>query len=282
MLSLAVSWIYGTNTTTAHALDPDLSKAMLLFYHDTGSVHKKTDKALRTGMLMVKGDVLYNESSISRVVLEAVTEVCERVQSLVALFGERTEQNVVIICSYLETVSAVQAGLYELRRNNDLTIEQLPHVATVASFQGSQRNAGFFMTSIGGACSKPKELGFFRDPHPLNAALTRMGHVRVIVAGACKDTPMTGKSTISSRIAEYKGAHGVLEIAGMYKREGALSFLAVLPTILGSMHSDVLGTVLDGILSDPFGWLISVMLGEVVGGIYCGMIGGMPCGKLTV
>lgn len=155
-------------------------------YRSVGAqrIDDRTEQSLRLQGFQIDGTVQTNDKTGSKVNLEHVNFVVEKiVPALPAVDGDQTINKCKIIIGYFEAVDRINEALQKNRNDNkDIAANIMPIVQTMDSSQGTQAEWVCFISVVHSG-QKLSNLAFQKDNKCLNVALTRALHILTVIHG---------------------------------------------------------------------------------------------------
>ena len=133
----------------------------------------------RNHYVQVAGAVEYNDSRSKRIKKHADTFFDKIFPKLHGYFGDRMEDNVMIVISYSFALFYWQSRANDIARTYGLSSSHLPKIIMLDSSQGMES----LMVLFDGSFHYWKGLGFMEDHGRVNVALTRSKAIRWVIGG---------------------------------------------------------------------------------------------------
>ncbi|KAK3678272.1 hypothetical protein LTR78_001567 [Recurvomyces mirabilis] len=163
-------------------------RTMFLAFLLVGTREALTDEQLRTAYFEVPGTRRPSSNGTSWVVREHIRPFFERISwHLNAYYRGKTAENVMVIAAYGEACARWSEASNDIRRKNNLILDDMPTICTIDSTQGREATNVIIDCSVQTDEKNYTSIGFVDDPKRMNVAMTRAKEVRIFIGGRCAE-----------------------------------------------------------------------------------------------
>ncbi|KAK4554491.1 hypothetical protein LTR86_008345 [Recurvomyces mirabilis] len=170
---------------------PDLAnclRTMFCAIPPAGTRGTLTDEQLRNAYFEVSGTRRPSSNGTSWVVREHIHFFFERIfWHLNAYYRGKTAEHVMVIAAYGEACARWSEASNDIRRKNNLALDDMPTICTIDSSQGREATIVIIDCSVQTDEKNYTSIGFVDDPRRMNVAMTRAKEVRIFIGGRCAE-----------------------------------------------------------------------------------------------